>query len=50
MAETLSFRKAHTYNFAEDENFSRNVLGRQGRLDRVRLGLVDYEGKLCLSD
>ena len=36
--------------FAEDENFSRNVLGRQGWLDRVRLGLVDYEGKLYLSD
>jgi len=36
--------------FAEDENFSRNVLGRQGWLDRVRLGLIDYEGKLYLSN
>ena len=36
--------------FAADENFSRNVLGRQGWLDRVRLGLIDYEGKLFLSD
>ncbi|HXG68931.1 MAG TPA: hypothetical protein VNO70_27780 [Blastocatellia bacterium] len=35
--------------FAADENFTRNVLGRQGWLDRVRLGLVDYEGKLYLS-
>lgn len=35
--------------FAADENFSRNVLGRQGWLDRVRLGLVDYDGKLYLS-
>ena len=36
--------------FAADENFRRNVLGRQGWLDRVRLGLIDYEGKLFLSD
>jgi hypothetical protein len=36
--------------FAADENFSRNVLGRHGFLDRVRLGLIDYDGKLYLSD
>lgn len=35
--------------FAADEGFSRNVLGRKGWLDRVRLGLVDYDGKLYLS-
>ena len=35
--------------FAEDETFSRDVLGRRGFLDRVKLGLVDYEGKLYLS-
>ncbi|HXU39028.1 MAG TPA: aspartyl protease family protein [Blastocatellia bacterium] len=35
--------------FAAEENFSRNVLGRQGWLDRVRLGLVDYDGQLYLS-
>ena len=39
-----------TVYFAADENFTRNVLGRQRWLDRVRLGLVDYEGKLYLSD
>lgn len=39
-----------TVYFAADENFTRNVLGRQGWLDRVRLGLIDYEGKLLLSD
>lgn len=39
-----------TVYFAADENFTRNVLGRQGWLDRVRLGLIDYEGKLFLSD
>lgn len=39
-----------TVYFAADENFTRNVLGRQGWLDRVRLGLIDYEGKLFLSN
>lgn len=39
-----------TVYFAADEHFSRNVLGRQGWLDRVRLGLIDYDGKLFLSD
>jgi hypothetical protein len=36
--------------FANDYGFPRNVLGRKGWLDRVRLGLVDYEGQLYLSD
>lgn len=36
--------------FAEDYAYNRNVLGRQGWLDRIRLGLVDYAGKLYLSD
>ena len=35
--------------FAEDENIRRNVLGRRGWLELVRIGLVDYEGKLYLS-
>ena len=35
--------------FAADEDISRNVLGRNGWLDRVVLGLIDYEGKLLLS-
>lgn len=35
--------------FSEDEYFSRNVLGRHGFLDRIVLGLVDYEGKLFLN-
>ncbi|MFN7930191.1 MAG: hypothetical protein U0Y68_20160 [Blastocatellia bacterium] len=38
-----------TVYFAADEHFTRNVLGRQGWLDRVRLGLVDYDGQLYLS-
>jgi transcriptional regulator with GAF, ATPase, and Fis domain len=36
--------------FAKDHSFNRNILGRQGRLDRIRMGLVDYEGKLYLRD
>ena len=35
--------------FAADEHFPRNVLGRQGWLDRVRLGLIDYDSQLYLS-
>ena len=35
--------------FAADAGFTRNVLGRHGWLDRVVLGIVDYEGKLLLS-
>ena len=35
--------------FPSDAEISRNVLGRFGWLDRVALGLVDYEGKLYLS-
>ena len=35
--------------FAEDEFMRKSVLGRQGFLDRVKLGLIDYEGKLFLS-
>lgn len=38
-----------TIYFAEDENFSRNVLGRHGFLDRVIIGINDYDGKLYLS-
>ena len=35
--------------FVKEEWFTRNVLGRQGFLDRVKLGLIDYEGKLVFS-
>ena len=32
--------------FPSDVEIRRNILGRFGWLDRVVLGLVDYEGKL----
>ncbi len=36
--------------FAESPSYHRDVLGRQGWLDRIRFGLVDYDGKLFVSD
>lgn len=35
--------------FPADSSITRNVLGRHGWLDRIVLGIVDYEGKLLLS-
>jgi len=35
--------------FAADEDFPVNVLGRVGWLDRMRLGLIDHDGRLYLS-
>jgi hypothetical protein len=45
----LEIETVSTIYFAKEECFTRNVLGRQGWLDRVKLGLIDYEGKLLLS-
>jgi hypothetical protein len=45
----LGFEFDSMIYFAEDESFTRNVLGRQGWLNKIRLGIVDYEGKLYLS-
>jgi hypothetical protein len=45
----LDIETVTTVYFAKEESFTRNVLGRQGWLDRVKLGLIDYEGKLLLS-
>ena len=46
---TLGYSFDVVVYFAGHEGFGRNVLGRRGWRDRVRLGLVDYEGKLYLS-
>jgi hypothetical protein len=35
--------------FAKEYSFNRNVLGRNGFLQLVRVGIIDYEGKLFLS-
>jgi len=47
--ETFGYSFDVTVYFAAHEAFSRNVLGRRGWLDQVRLGVVEYEGKLYLS-
>ncbi len=38
-----------TVCFIAEDGIKRNVLGRQGWLDRIKLGLIDYEGRLLLS-
>lgn len=35
--------------FAENEAFDKNILGRYGFLMQVKIALVDYEGKIYLS-
>jgi hypothetical protein len=46
----LGIETVSTVYFAESEYFDRNVLGRIGWLDRVKLGLIEREGKLFLSE
>jgi len=45
----LGIETEATVYFAAEDSFFLNILGRQGFLDRVKLGLIDYEGKLLLS-
>ncbi len=47
--EALGYSFDVTVYFAAHESFTRNVLGRRGWLDQVRLGIVEYEGKLYLN-
>ena len=47
--ETLGYSFDTIVYFAVHEGFARNVLGRRGWLDMVRLGIIDYEGKLYVS-
>lgn len=35
--------------FAATKSFRRNVLGRRGFIERIRLGVVDYDGELFVS-
>jgi hypothetical protein len=46
---TAEFSFDSTVYFANDESFDHNVLGRFGWLDRVIVGINDYDGKLYLS-
>ena len=36
--------------FAQDMGFNRNFLGRSGWLDRLRVGIIDYDRLLFLSN
>ena len=38
-----------TVYFASFYGFIRNVLGRHGWLNKIRLGIIDYDGKLYVS-
>jgi len=46
---TTDFKFDSYVFFADDESFRKNVLGRHGWLDRVIIGINDYDGKLYLS-
>jgi hypothetical protein len=35
--------------FAADEHIKKNLLGRIGWLDRVRIGLIDYDHEIYLG-
>jgi hypothetical protein len=48
--KVLGFETTATVYFAAEEHFNRDILGRVGWLDRVRLGLIDYDNRLYLSD
>ena len=47
--EVLGHEVVSLVYFFADEAVEKNVLGRRGWLDRVRLGIVDYESTLYLS-
>jgi hypothetical protein len=49
LLSTLDLDLQTTVYFAEEDYFTRNVLGRRGWLDRVRLALDDYSSELYLS-
>jgi hypothetical protein len=47
--DVLGLRLETIVYFAALPNFPRNVLGRRGWLDRVRMALIDYDQRLYLS-
>ncbi len=47
--QTLGLEFETKVYFAEHEGLPRNVLGRKGWLDRVRLGLIEADAKLFVS-
>jgi hypothetical protein len=47
--KTLDIEFSAVVFFAEDRGFKKNVLGRRGWLDRVRLAIIDYDRVIHLS-
>ena len=47
--EVLGLNFESMVYFFGDERINKNLLGRAGWLDRIRLGLVDYDGELYLA-
>ena len=47
--ETLGIEFPAVVFFAQDAEFNRNFLGRSGWLDRLRVGIVDYDRMLFVS-
>ena len=47
--ETLGLQLQTVVYFAESYEVKRNLLGRQGWLQLIRLGIVDYDSELYLS-
>ena len=47
--EGLEEKIHSTVYFASEKNFRRNLLGREGWLQRLRLAIIDYDEELYLS-
>ena len=48
--EVLSYTFESTIYFAQDKEFRRNVLGRNGWLNKCRIAIVDHDELLYLSE
>jgi len=47
--EVMGYSLETTVYFAEDQGFQRNVLGRNGWLNRYRIAIVDHDQLLYVS-
>jgi hypothetical protein len=47
--ETFDLRFESVVYFFGDERINKNLLGRIGWLDRIRLGLIDHDGELYVA-
>jgi hypothetical protein len=47
--EVLGLKFESMVYFFGDERINKNLLGRAGWLDRIRLGLVDHDGEIYLA-